>query len=334
MNIVVLAGGYSSERDVSFVSGASIANALTRKSHKVILVDSFMGIDTVKPTFEDNYKNLAKSKYEYTIPKTEIDLSKLDNNTNNLIGKNTIELCKQADVVFNALHGGIGEDGRLPALLDIYNIKYTGTGYLGSIVSMDKLLSKQVMDSYNILSAPWAIWDGENKMGYPCVVKPANGGSSCGVSIARNQKELQLAIEYAAGYEKRIVIEKYIKGREFSCGVLGDRALPAIEIIPKAEFFDYESKYQTGGAQEICPADIPKHLDKTMQEIALKVHKKLELGTYSRSDFIVDEKGDVYCLEANSLPGMTPASLLPKEAKAVGIEYDDLCEMIVKLALE
>ena len=342
MKIVVVAGGLSPERDVSLSSGSLIANALIEIGHEVCLADLYTGVES------QNFKELffdSKSgkKYSYVVPAHEPDLDKLKQKSNNggaLIGKNIIELCRYANVVFMGLHGDIGENGKLQAVFDSYGILYTGSGYTGSLLAMDKDLAKKIMVQNNILTAEWEMLDANNaaaNVTFPCVIKPCSCGSSVGVSIVKNQQEYSAALDYAKKYlgpQEKIMIEKMIKGREFSVGVLDGEALPPIEIIPKEGFYDYKNKYQVGTTEEICPADLSEEITKEMQNRALQVHKVLRLGSYSRIDFILDGENNIFCLEANTLPGMTPTSLLPQEAGAVGISYNELCGKIVKMAAE
>ena len=333
MKIVVVAGGLSPERDVSLSSGAQIANALAETGYEVCLVDLYTGSILEK----------SGDRYAYNIPVHEPDLERLkreSGNRNSLIGKNVIELCQSSDLAFLALHGDIGENGKLQAVFDSYGITYTGTGYIGSLLAMDKDLAKLLMVQNNILTPAWEIIVGRGDpdapppdIDFPLVIKPCSCGSSVGVSIVQNEREYTDAVSHAAKYETKIIVEKMIAGREFSVGILDNFALPAIEIIPDGKFFDYEHKYQPGITKEICPADLDKNTEKRMQGIALHVHKTLRLGSYSRIDFILASSGDIYCLEANTLPGMTPASLLPKEAAAAGIPYADLCDRIAKMAV-
>jgi len=361
MRIVVIAGGLSPERDVSLSSGSLIANALIERGYEVCLVDLYMGVGDIEHNgvglnnkhihdFDDMFVNSNSTKrYSYNIPPHEPDLDKLRNESNNggsLIGKNVIEICRAADLAFLALHGDMGENGKLQAIFDSYGITYTGTGYIGSLLAMDKDLAKLLMVQNHILTPKWETIELSNNdngginnkkpithMAFPLVIKPCSCGSSVGVSIVRNEDEYGSAIEYARRYEKKIIVEELIKGREFSVGVLDNTVLPVIEIIPKEGFYDYKNKYQSGLTDEVCPADLDMEITKKVQDIALKVHKVLRLGSYSRIDFIMDESSDFYCLEANTLPGMTPMSLLPQEAKAVGIEYGELCDIIVRCGM-
>ena len=326
MNVVVLAGGLSPERDVSLASGMLISNALVEKGHSVLLLDLYKGIkdDEMHLLFSNEKRN-----YDFTIDEEIPELTK--KNTKNLIGRNVIKICKMADIVFLALHGSIGENGKLQAIFDCMGIKYTGSSYEGSILAMDKILTKKILEHDNIKTPKWHLLKNVRKenMKFPVVVKPANNGSSIGVSIANNLEEFEVAIIECEKYKDEIIIEEYIKGREFSVGILDKTALPPIEIIPKAGFYDYKNKYQEGKTIEICPPKISQDKIKEMQQIAIKVHNALLLGAYSRIDFILDENGNLNVLEANSLPGMTKTSLLPQEALVAGITYEDLCEKIL-----
>lgn len=339
MKIVVLAGGYSPERDVSFCSGSLIANALIENGHKVLLADLYLGLKD--SDYEARYLTKeSKERYHYEIPETEPDLDALKAASGNgeaLIGPRIIEACQNADLAFVALHGSIGENGMLQAVFDTYGIHYTGTGYEGCLLGMNKDISKKLMVAAGINTAPWKTYSLKNtdlsqfdEVTYPCVVKPLSCGSSVGVSILENSADLNKAIQAAKVYESEILIEKKIVGREFSVGILEEQALPAIEIIPKTGFYDYKNKYQTGCTTEVCPADTTKELEQALRDTALKVHHALHLGYYSRVDFLVDSNNVLWCLEANTLPGMTPNSLIPQEARAVGIPYNELCEKIVR----
>ena len=326
MNVVVLAGGLSPERDVSLASGMLISNALVEKDHSVLLLDLYKGIkdDEMHLLFSNEKRN-----YDFTIDEEIPELTK--KNTKNLIGRNVIKICKMADIVFLALHGSIGENGKLQAIFDCMGIKYTGSSYEGSILAMDKILTKKILEHDNIKTPKWHLLKNVRKenIKFPVVVKPANNGSSIGVSIANNLEEFEVAIIECEKYKDEIIIEEYIKGREFSVGILDKTALPPIEIIPKSGFYDYKNKYQEGKTIEICPPKISQDKIKEMQQIAMKVHNALLLGAYSRIDFILDENGNFNVLEANSLPGMTKTSLLPQEALVAGITYEDLCEKIL-----
>jgi len=340
MKIAVIAGGLNHERDVSLSSGALIANALIDVGYRVCLVDLYIGVKA--ECFDALFIDLSsrEERYDYHVPEHEPDLDKLKKELGNgecLIGENVIELCKSADLVFLALHGDIGENGKFQAVLDSFGVKYTGTGYIGSLLAMDKDLSKLLMVQNGIPTPAWKLVRSgvapSCEIDLPCVIKPCSGGSSVGTSIVRSEEEFIQAIKYAEKYEDTIMIEKMIEGREFSVGILDGRALPAIEIIPHEGFFDYKNKYQAGLTQEICPAEISEEVAMEMGRLALKVHEILRLGSYSRIDFMMDSKNNIFCLEANTLPGMTPTSLLPQEAMAAGVSYEELCERVVRIAL-
>ncbi len=337
MRIVVLVGGLSPERDVSISSGTLIANALMECGHEVMVLDLYLG--TNKPMFPLEYRDISSGeRFGYKVPEREPDLEAVKNsvcNEGRLIGDGVLGLCERADIVFMALHGSVGENGQLQALFDLHNIRYTGTGYIGSLLAMDKDLSKKLLQANGILTPAWKhlnIKDGYNSgdFRFPCVIKPCSCGSSAGVSIIEDEKELDLALRGAKKYEDYIIVEEKITGDEFSVGILGGEALPPIAIKPLSGFYDFKNKYQAGLTEEICPADITTELDKALRENALKVHNILRLGYYSRVDFIVNDRQQIYCLEANTLPGMTPTSLLPQEAKVAGISYNELCERILK----
>lgn len=338
MDIIVLAGGYSYEREVSLASGSLIANALLENGHRVLLMDLYLGLKGVS-TFEEAYQEYRKETYSFQVKKELPDLEevrKLKNDPNELIGEKVIAICQSADTVFLALHGEIGENGKLQAVFDLYDIKYTGSDYFGSALAMNKVASKEVMRTHKVLTPDWCLLERpeeESTISAPCVVKPNDNGSSIGVSLVEREENLQKTIEETRQYSSSILIEEKINGREFSVGILGDEALPPIEIIPKTGFYDYENKYQEGATIEICPAEITSEEDHQLKSLAKKVHQILRLGYYSRIDFIIDERGEIYCIEANSLPGMTPTSLFPQEAAAYGLSYNELCEKLVQSAI-
>ncbi len=332
MKIVVLAGGLSTERDVSLASSKAVEQALRNKGYKARVLDIYLGTDNYDNFFDETEKE------ENIINKKIPDLSKLKKikNADGYFGKNVLKICKEADLVFNMIHGEIGENGKLQAAFDLLNIKYTGTKYLGAAISMNKDIAKLLVKKHNILTpASQIITHKKDKpfIFYPVVVKPNDGGSSIGVSIVTNDKEYKKAVKEALKYNDEVLVEEYIKGREFSVGILKDKALPVIEIIPKVGFFDYENKYQKDKTEEICPANLNEKQTKEVQDIALSIFNILKLKTYARIDFILDEKNKFYFLEANTTPGMSKASLFPKEAKALNISFEDLCEIIALDAL-
>ena len=343
MKIVVLCGGTSTEREVSISSGTLIASALERKGHEVVLLDVYLGLDSYE---EENVFSLGikglKLKTNLTDKAPDIEeIKKLRNNPEVFFGPNVLDICKLADIVFIALHGENGENGKVQAAFDLMGIKYTGTGYVGSMLGMSKDLTRKILTTHGINMAQGITLYKEDsynttreKLFVPAVVKPASGGSSIGVAIVNSEEELQEAIELAKKYDNTVVIEEYVKGREFSIGVIDGKALPIIEIIPNQGFYDYKNKYQAGLTEEICPANLDEKTTKMMQELAERVYKALELNVYARIDFILSTENVPYCLEANTLPGMTPTSLLPQEADRVGIGYDELCEKIIQLSLK
>lgn len=342
MRILVLAGGYSPERDVSLTSGSLIANALVDEGFEVCLADVYLGFELggldAKSCFNKEKKPVYK--VEKAIP----DLAALKEQSGNgdaLIGRGIIELCRAADVVFLALHGAMGENGQLQATLDNYGIKYTGSGYVGSLLAMDKDISKKMFVGAGVNTPEWLYYgcgsdcnvdEIEQKIGYPCVVKPCSCGSSVGISIVDNREELCRALELAADYEDKILVERKIEGRELTVGILDGEVLPVIEIIPTEGFYDYTNKYQAGKTLEICPAEIDESIRAAAEAQTRLAFDALRLSGYSRFDFIVDKDGKPWCLEANTLPGMTPTSLLPQMAAARGMGYGALCRKIVELA--
>ena len=247
-----------------------------------------------------------------------------------------------ADIVFLGLHGTCGEDGRVQAAFDLLGIPYTGAGYLASGMAMNKAVTKQIMERCGILTPPWRelIYSREDiprlarELPVPSAVKVIDGGSSLGVCLPETREELAAALEDTLGYGGHVIVEPKSTGRDISIGVLGDRYLPAVEIIPRmGGYFDYASKYQDGGSEEVCPAPITDRQWREMGETTLRLHRALGLRAYSRADFILDADGRAWCLEINTLPGMTPASLLPKEAAAAGLNYEALCQEILELSL-
>ena len=344
MKIVVLCGGLSMERNVSITSGTLICKSLRALGHQAVLVDMFFGLEDIATPIDQIFENLPEIKDAH-VGSEAPDLEKVKAQRKwvspSKIGLGVLEICQAADVVFLGLHGACGEDGRIQATLDLLGVPYTGSGYLGSALAMDKDLTKRIVAPLGVLTPAWrtvsfteadiASIAAQEKL--PVVVKPVDSGSSIGVAIAHTQEELVAALKANIGLG-RVILEQYVAGREIDVGVLDGRSLPSIEIIPKQGFYDYVNKYQAGATVEICPTEIDPRIEKRLGEIALKVHNALGLTGYSRSDYIVDEKGDIYFLEINTLPGMTPTSLMPQEAAAVGVDYNTLCQKIVDMALE
>lgn len=340
MNIVVLAGGTSTERDVSLMTGSMIYKALKGNGHRAVLLDVYLG-------YEGPLEGVFEKETDWAAAVGEISESNPDLNAvkalrkdggKSFFGPNVLELCGMCDCVFMALHGANGEDGKIQACFELLGIPYTGTDFVSSAMAMDKGITKDIFKAYGIPTpAGIRLKKGaceEERVPFPCIVKACCGGSSVGVCIAGDESEYEAAKAEAFRYDEEVVIEQYIEGREFSVGVMNGEALPVIEIAPKVGFYDYRNKYQAGSTVETCPAELPEDKTKELQEMAERVFCALRLKNYARMDFRMDDRGKVYCLEANTLPGMTPTSLLPQEAAAVGISFGELCEKIIAAALK
>ncbi|MCI0436709.1 MAG: D-alanine--D-alanine ligase [Gemmatimonadetes bacterium] len=331
LQIAVLFGGTSAERDVSIASGAQVIGALRARGHEVVAVDPAVGVISRADEARVLRPGVA------ALPPDQALLF-------NLAMPDVYQLLRDdalagIDVIFIALHGTFGEDGTLQALLDTTGIPYTGSGMLGSALAMDKDVSKRLFAAVGVptpawLMAPVATDEVVRTIGYPAIVKPSKQGSTVGLSIVRDPEGVQPAIAEAFRHDDEVLVEKFVPGRELTVPILGDAALPAGEIIPQHEIFDYECKYQAGMAQEIFPADLDDGAAARVAELALRAHRALKLGGYSRVDFRMDPAGEFWCLEANTLPGMTAASLFPKGAAAAGIAFPDVCERICMLAIE
>lgn len=351
MKVVVLAGGISMERDVSLSSGSLIYKALKARGHQVVLLDVFLGYEgeDVEEIFEKDHDWAAEIGH---IAEESPDIDQIKalrpDWKKNFFGPNVISICQTSDVVFMGLHGENGENGRIQACFDLMGICYTGTDYVSSALCMDKGLAKELFAFHGIptpygfrlrksgmeahLKEKEQIGAGK-EMPFPLVVKACCGGSSVGVYMVSREDDYEKALQEAFRYDEEVIIEQYIKGREFSVGVMDGRALPVIEIAPLQGFYDYKNKYQAGSTVETCPAELSEEKTKEMQEWAEKAFKALRLKNYARMDFMMNEEGEMFCLEANTLPGMTPTSLLPQEAAAEGVSYGELCEKIMETAL-
>ena len=345
MRIVVLAGGLSMERNVSLSSGNKICRALRSRGHQAILVDMFLGFEDYEGKLDDVFDAPGGFCGDYSVAEAEPDLAAVrasrKDQSRSMFGTGVLDVCAKADIVFLALHGTCGEDGRVQAAFDLLGIPYTGAGYLSSAIAMDKDLTKRLVSEY-VITPQWrtvrytegdiARLVSETKL--PCVVKPVANGSSVGVSIAHTGAELKTALEVCLQFGAQVVLEQYISGREIQVGIIAGKALPSIEIIPKTGFYDYANKYQAGAAEEICPSPIPEDWEMRVRTATETVYRLIGLSVYSRADFIVTPDGTPYFLEINTLPGMTKTSLLPQEAAAVGIGYEELCEKIVEESLK
>lgn len=325
-------GGASAERDVSLASGLRIVAALRACGHAVIALDPATDVLSDAELDELRARNVG------TEPPSLEALAGLNGGgrlRDDLIAMPGI---RDADVVFLALHGGQGEDGTVQALLDMAGVRYTGSGHLASALAMDKDLSKVLFRAAGVQTADWlmAPQSGalvEQSLGLPVVVKPSKQGSTVGLSIVRDIVDLDAAVAEAFRYDDEVMIERFIAGRELTVGVLGDEAFPVGEIKPSKELYDYECKYTAGMAVEEFPANLSPDVTNKLQEQSLRAFRALKLRGYARVDFRLDERGECFCLEANTLPGMTPLSLIPQGAAAAGMGFEELCERIVKLAI-
>ncbi len=340
MKIIVLCGGISTEREISITSGMMICKGLRQAGHNAVLLDVFFGSpDTdVFSNAEQSYDIEAEIK---KIQSYTEKIKSVQEKRKEFFGENVIAICQSADIVFMALHGKYGEDGLCQAAFDLAKIRYTGSGALASGICMDKGITKQIFYGSKI-STPKSVWLGKSDsknlsdygLSYPVVVKVCNGGSSVGVVIVQNADEYDQALETCFALDDKIIVEEYIKGREFSVGVLAGKALPVIEIIPKTGWYDYKNKYQGGATTEICPAQISDELTEKMQKVSEDAYRVAGCEAYARVDFMMDGAEKIYCLEINTLPGMTPTSLIPQEAAAIGIDFPTLCDQLVQLSLE
>jgi D-alanine-D-alanine ligase len=328
--VTVLAGGATPERAVALAGAAQIVPALRSRGHTVHVVDTTQGL------LSDAEEAQLLSSPVGAGPAEVGDLVKRERT---MYSKGLAELpvVRGADVLFLSLHGGAGEGGTLQALLEVIGVPYTGSGPLASALAMDKDLAKRLFRAAGVpvpawFMAPVVPEDVTTALGWPVIVKPSRGGSTVGLTLVKSAKGLDQALSLAARYDDEVMAEQFIPGRELTVGILGDVPLPVGEIIPKHELFDYECKYTPGMSQEVFPARLDTGLARQLQELALTAHRALKLGGYSRVDFRLSPEGDIFCLEANTLPGMTPMSLLPQAARAAGIDFPELCERLCELA--
>jgi D-alanine-D-alanine ligase len=335
MRITVLMGGTSAERDVSLASGLRIAAALREKGHDVDTLDTARGTLSLK----DEKSLLSKGNVVKKEPPSREELGRMASETLPQMLRALPALAK-ADVVFMGLHGGYGEDGTIQALLDMAGIRYTGSGHLASALAMDKDLSKHLFRRAGVQTANWTMARSDEPaeeqlrgMLLPVVVKPSKQGSTVGLSIVKRREDLSAAIAEAFLYDDEVMIEQFVPGRELTVGILDGEALPVGEIIPKHEIYDYECKYTPGMAEEVFPAHISSDRAREAQDVARRAFQALKLRGCARIDFRMTEDGSLFCLEANTLPGMTQTSLIPQGAAAAGISFPDLCERIALAAL-
>jgi D-alanine-D-alanine ligase len=337
MNIAVIFGGISTERNVSIAGGKSVIDALKSRGHNVIPIDPAFGAD-IHMT-EEALIDLSK------FPTLE-ELSQMS--TKNYIDAIRSDVFDTIDVAFIVLHGKNGEDGLIQALLELRGIPYTGSGVKASAVAMDKLSSKNLFAAAGLLTPPWMIvrkneLEGDEilkeirkELGAKIVIKPNDQGSSVGVSIVLdgNLDSVRIALEEAFLYSDTVVVEQFIEGREITVGILGNEALPVIEIIPNDEFYDYKHKYTKGNTSYICPAELSEDITEFAQSMAMICSNVIGASGFSRADFRLSEEGEPFLLELNTIPGFTSTSLVPMAAKQIGIEFPELCEKIIDLALE
>ncbi len=337
INIAVVCGGLSNEREVSIKSGRQVFNNLSNKKYNKSLVEiAKNGSWVIK---ENNLKLNSKKSLNKSLTIMHQDQG---------IVKNDL---KEFDVIFLALHGKFGEDGRIQSILDILKIPYTGSGVLASALAMNKIKTFEFLTQQNITTPNFLSLNNKNinleevdklilqKIKYPCVIKPNESGSSIGITIVNSFSNLKKAIQKAFKEDNSILIEEFIKGREMTCGVLGNskqtklEALPPVEIIPGNEFFDYDSKYFSKQTKEICPAKISKNITQKIQNLSKKIHNLLGCDGLTRSDFIL-KNNKFYFLEINTIPGLTEVSLCPKEVKAIGISFNEFLDMQIELAIK
>jgi len=329
MRIAVLLGGTSSEREVSLASGLGVIAALRERGHEVTAIDTARGV--VGP--EEEHELLPEGVHRQPPGSVQETLSATE-----LVA---LPELRAAEVAFLALHGGSGEDGRLQALLEFAGVRYTGSGPLGSAIAMDKDVTKRLCRDAEIPTLPWRVARApgfafdleviEDFVGIPCVVKPSREGSSVGLSVVQEAGALEAAVREASRYDSEVMIERFERGRELTVAILGEQPLPPIEIRPKKGIYDYESKYTAGMTEYLCPAPVEEEVTAQLQAFALRAFRVLKLSGYARVDFIL-AKERLYCLEANTLPGMTSTSLFPKAAQEAGISFGELCERIAELA--
>ena len=298
MKVGLLSGGNSTEREVSLASGKSIYKACRDLGYQVKILDPIDDIRSIKDSI------------------------------------------LSVDIIFNGLHGGDGENGEVAKYLESLNIPFTGSDQLSSATCMDKNKTKTIVFENNFLTPGWVMKNKDSDdiididLTFPLVVKPNDQGSTIGLSIVKNKKELRKAFELAGKYTSSILLESFINGREITVPVVANKAYSIVEIIPSHDLYDYECKYTKGMSEYICPADLSINLSESIKDLALKVHKILNCRHYSRVDFLLDKNNDPWFLEINTLPGMTETSLLPKSLKASGIEFKDIIQKILNEAIK
>jgi D-alanine-D-alanine ligase len=331
LKVAVLFGGDSMERDVSAASAAQVVRALRARGHSIIAVDAARGT-----LGADAERELLTGRIDRLPPPPSAGRSGLPAVVDSTGAAADL---RDIDLVFVALHGGSGENGAIQSVLDLAGLPYTGSGRLASAIAWDKDVAKRLFLAAGVPTPEWLMAPVDAptvaaKIGYPAIVKPNGQGSTVGLTLVESPEGLDAAIATAARFDSEVMIERYIPGRELTVGILGDEPLAVGEIVPaEGPIFDYAAKYQPGGAQEIFPADLTAKQTRRVQELGLKAHVALKLDDYSRADFRLDGEGGLWCLEVNTLPGLSSSSLLPRSAAAVGIDFPELCERICKAAL-
>jgi len=344
LNIILISGGPSAEREVSIASSKSILEALRDLGHSVKVVDPIYGEQQIA---EEEILKTTNTKESPSLEKLK-EIARTSNR--NILNCINSKIFDDIDLAFLGVHGKFGEDGKIQTLLELRGIKYTGSDVFSSALAMDKDISKKILKTIGIKTPEWITLlkkikiDFEklnrqilNSVGYPCVIKPNDEGSTVGLSIVQPDVEdiqLKRSIDLAFNYSSKILIEQFVKGRELTVPVIGEEAYPVIEIRPKDGFYDYEHKYTKGMTEYFCPAQIPMEKEQEAKRVALKAHRVLGCSVYSRIDFILDGENNLCCLEVNTLPGMTDTSLVPKSATAKGVSFKELIEKLIKLSLE
>ncbi|MEW6702205.1 MAG: D-alanine--D-alanine ligase [Bacteroidota bacterium] len=328
ITIALLLGGTSPEKEISKLSGKSILKALHELGYKVKVIDPAYGLNQPKEEEkffdEKDFTTRSNRNYVEAINSTMFD---------------------DVDVAFLALHGKWGEDGTIQSLLELRGIKYTGSKILSSSLAMDKCMAKIMFQHFDVNTPRWFVVNNNEEdynlirikikkfFGYPCVVKPNDEGSTIGLTICRGDVEVPYAIENAFKFSKKVLVEEYVAGHELTVAILGQQALPVLEIKPKSGFYDYENKYTHGKTDYIVPAEIPQKVAEHLQHQALLAFNSVGCQSYARVDFRMTNDYKTYCLEVNTLPGMTATSLVPKMASAAGISFEQLIDRIIKNSL-
>ena len=329
-NVTLLTGGSSFERNVALAGAGLVAAALRTRGHRVTVVDTASG----PIRREDEERRLDPALGVVAPSAEEIDEIRKRELGFGLLG---LDRVRDADLLFLVLHGRQGEGGQVQSMLEQANLRFVGSDSVGSLLAMDKEVAKRLMTHAGVPTPQWRLWPASRAeieaLGLPLIVKPSREGSSVGATVLRDHAGLDAAIDLALLSDDEVLLERFVDGREFTVGVLGDQALTVGEIVPRHEIFDYECKYTPGMSEEIFPARIDAALTETLRSLALRTHRLLKLRDFSRVDFRVDREGQPWCLEANTLPGMTATSLLPQSAAAAGIPFDELCDRMCRMAL-